>query len=244
MPIKHIDLTTSPGFLIQRCACCDCDHRVNFNRGAAETKQGPFNIPPGSTLELKVDAAAAQVVTFAPADFPNFAAVTAEQLRDKLNAALAGATAALNVEGVSVVIESASTGASSEVEVVGGTAAGPLGLQPNGMNDPCPGRPHLGHELAPGVKNPNLVCLRRCPCGANEMVVRTWDVCDPKFAGSHFYEHRRAVNALAIHFKAQGWLAPECAADINAETSAPADALTNLLTTPIDIPTPQPAVGG
>jgi len=71
---------------------------------------------------------------------------------------------------------------------------------------------------------------------AQEQLVRTWDVCDPKYAGTHHYEHRRAVNALAIHFKAQGWLDPAVAADINAETTDPPDAATGLPATVINVP--------
>ena len=76
------------------------------------------------------------------------------------------------------------------------------------------------------------------------MVVRTWDVCDAKFAGSHFYEHRRAANALANYFKAQGWLEEACAEAINSEASNPTDFTPGLPGTVINVPAPQPEPGG
>lgn len=245
MPIKQIDLTTPPGFLIQTCAACGMERQIAFDHGAADIKPGPFNIPVDSTLDVKVDdEATPQTVTFAAGSFPDFAAVTAEQLRSKLNASLTGATAVLNLGGAGITIESGSTGPDSRVEIVGGSARAALGVPTSGVEDPCPCRPRLGREVVPSLHNVNIVCFRRCPCGANEMVVRTWDVCDVKYAGSHFYEHRRAANALAIHFKTQGWLEPSCAAEINAETTSPPDVAPGFPATVINVPPPQPAPEG
>jgi len=244
MPLKQIDITTAPGFVVQTCAMCGMERRVSLNRGGIDTKPGPFNIPVSTTLELKIDGAAqAQVITFESGAFPDFAAVTAEQLRDKLNADVDGATAVLNVNGAAVSIESDAVGETSRVEVVGGGARTALGL-PTTAVDPSPGRPHLGHELTATLTNPNIICLRRCPCGANEMIVRTWDVCDVKFAGSHFYDHRRAVNALANYFKAQGWIEEACAEAIGSEASNPTDSTPGLPGTVINVPAPQPQPGG
>jgi hypothetical protein len=245
MPIKQIDLTSPPGFLVQTCAVCGMERRIALDRGGVDTKPGPFNIPVGSTLDVKVDGQPTpQTVTFDAGSFPDFASVTAEQLRDKLNASLAGASAVLNLGGVGVTLESVEVGAMSMIEVAGGTARAALGFPTSGMEDPCPCRPRLGREVTPGIRNLNIVCFRRCPCGANEMVVRTWDVCDPKYAGSHFYEHRRAVNALAIHFKGQGWLEASCAAEIYAETASPPDVAPGLPGTVINVPPPRPAPEG
>jgi hypothetical protein len=236
MPLKTIDLTTAPGFLIRTCAACGIESRVAFDRGAAETKPAPLAIPVDSTLEVKVDGQAMpQTVTFAATDFPDFAAVTAVQLRDKFLAALSGATASLSLGG-GVTIESGTTGPNSMIEIVGGSARAALGFPTSVIENPCPCRPRLGRELAPGFHNVNIVCFRRCHCGAHEMLVRTWDVCDPKYVGSHFYEHRRGVNALAVHFKAQGWLEPSCAAEINAEASDPPDRTPGLPGTVINMP--------
>lgn len=228
MPIKTIDLTTAPGFVIKTCACCPCEHKVSLDRAGIDTKEGPLNIPVGATLELKVDGQAPQTVTFAAGDFPDFSAVTPAQLRDKLNASLSGATAALNLDGDDVTIESNTTGPNSRVEVAGGSARDALGLHCDGIASPCSGRPTLGKDLGGGFKSKDLICMRRCPCGAQEQLVRTWDVCDPKYAGSHHYEHRRAVNALGTHFKNQGWVDSSVAADIAAETSNPPDAAPGL----------------
>lgn len=242
MPLKQIDLTTSPGFVLQTCAMCGMERKVSLNRGGIDTKPGPFDLPEGSTLELGIDGQP-QVITFEALAFPDFTEVTAEQLRDKLTADLEGATAVLNVSGTAVSIESDTTGETSRIEVVGGSARAALGI-PISAIDPNPGRPHLGHELTPTLTNPNIICLRRCPCGANEMIVRTWDVCDTKFVGSHFYEHRRAANALANYFKAQGWIEEACAETINNEPSNPTDFTPGLPGAVINVPAPQPQPGG
>lgn len=245
MPIKQIDLTTAPGFVIQTCANCPAEHRIRLDRGGVDTKRAPFNIPEGSTLELKVDGEATpQIVTFAPGDFPAFAAVTVAQLITKLNASLVGATAIPNLSGEGVSIESDSTGPSSRIEITGGSARAALKFPTDGSPDPGAGRPHLGRELTPGMRNLDIVVLRRCPCGGSEFLVRTWDVCDSRYASTHFYEHRRAVNALAIHLKNQGWIDPACAADFTAETSSPTDFTPGLPDTVINVPPPQPAAEG
>jgi hypothetical protein len=241
MPILKIDLTTAPGLVVQQCAKCGGKHTLKLDRGATETGKAPFDIPVGSTLEVAVDGAVPQTVTFASGDFPDFAIVSAAQLRDKLNAALSGATALLDPEDPDLVlIESAVTGAGSKVEVTGGTARAALGFSTT-MADPCPHRPHLGRDLGGGMVNKNVICTRRCGCGSNEVLLRTWDVAPAMYAGTHFYEHRRAVNALAIHFKSQGWFDPGAAAGINAETSSPPDSAAGLPATVINVPAQEPA---
>jgi len=241
MPLKTIDLTVAPGFVIHTCACCPCEHKVKLDRGGADTKRQPFNIVVDSTLDVKVDGQAVpQTVIFAAGSFPDFMAVTAVQLRDKLNAALTGATAVLNRGDEAVTIESDTTGPASMIEVTGGSARAALKFHTDGLADPCPGRPELGKDLGGGLAAKDLICIRRCACGAQEQLLRTWDVCDPKYAGTHHYEHRRAVNALAVHFKSQGWLDPAVAAEINAETSDPPDLMPGLPATVIEVPRPLP----
>jgi hypothetical protein len=245
MPIKTIDLTVAPGFIIHTCACCPCEHKVSLNRGGADTKREPYNIPVDSTLDVKVDGQAMpQAVVFGAGSFPDFGAVTAVQLRDKLNAVLVGATAVLNRGDAAVTIESDSTGPTSSIEIVGGTAREALKFHADGIADPCPGRAVLGRSLGAGLKAKDLICIRRCACGAQEQLLRTWDVCDPKYAGTHHYEHRRAVNALAVYFKAQGWLDPAVAADINAETSDPPDCALGLPGAVLEVPPPRVAAPG
>jgi len=245
MPIKTIDLTAAPGFIIHTCACCPCEHKVSLDRGGADTKRQPFNIPVDSTLEMKVDGQATpQIVLFETGSFPDFGAVTAVQLRDKLNAILVGATAVLNRGDEAVTIESDSTGAGSSIEIVGGTARAALKFHTDGIADPCPCRPVLGRELGGGLNAKDLICVRRCACGAQEQLLRTWDVCDPKYAGTHHYEHRRAVNALAVHFKNQGWIDPAVVADINAETSDPPDCAPGLPGIVLNVRPPRVAAAG
>ena len=56
------------------------------------------------------------------------------------------------------------------------------------------------------------------------------------------------MNALAVHFKSQGWLDPAVAAEINAETSDPPDVAPGLPATVIEVPRPlatsAPGAGG
>lgn len=240
MPIKTIDVTVAPGFIIHTCACCPCEHKVKLDRGGADTKRQPFNIPVDATLEVKVDGQVVpQTVIFAAGSFPNFAAVTAAQLRDKFNASLVGATAVLNRSDAAVTIESDSTGPNSTIEIMGGTARAALKFPTDGIADPCAGRPHLGRDLGGGRRATDLICFRRCVCGAQEQLVRSWDVCDPKYAGTHHYEHRRAVNALAVYFKAQGWIDPAVAAEINAEANDPPDRAADVVGTVLHVPPPR-----
>lgn len=245
MPLKTIDLTIAPGFVIHTCACCPCEHKVKLDRGGADTKPQPFNIAVDSTLDVKVDGQSTpQTIVFTAGAFPDFTSVTAEQLRDKFNAVLVGATAVLNRGDAAVTIESNTTGPNSTIEITGGSARAALKFPTDGLADPCPGRPVLGRVLGGGLNAKDLICIRRCACGAQEQLVRTWDVCDPKYAGTHHYEHRRAVNALAVYFKNQGWLDPAVAEEINAETGDPPDRATGLPGTVLQVPLTRAAAVG
>jgi hypothetical protein len=241
MPILKIDLTTAPGFIVQQCAKCGGKHTIKLDRGATETKKAPFDIPVGSTLLVAVDRGLPQTVTFASGDFPDFASASAVALRDKLNAVLSGAVGLLDPEEPDLVlIESNSTGAGSKVEITGGTARDALGFE-SSTADPSPGRPQLGRDLGGGMVNKNIICVRRCACGGNEVLLRTWDVAPAMYAGTHVFEHRRAVNALAIHFKSQSWIDPAAAVEINAETTSPPDAAPGLPAALITAPPQEPA---
>ena len=217
MPIKTIDLTQPPGFLVQVCAACGVEHTITFDRGAAETKVAPFALADGATLEIAVDGASATRVTFTGKDAKSLAAVAAGELRAKL-AAVAHLTAVVSSAGT-VIVESVTAGPKSRIEITGGTAREPLGFM---EGDPCPGRPVLGYGAAP-FENSDVIPLRGCGCGAYEMVNRTWDVAPVELAGTQFYEQRRAVNFLAEHFKAKGWLHPDLVAAIASEKTPPAD---------------------
>ncbi len=249
MPIKSLDLTVAPGFLIQCCAYCGRERRLSLDRGGADTKEGPFDIPVDSTLEVTVDEKETpETVRFEAGSFPEPSAVTALQLRDKLNASLAWATASLDLAGTGVTLESNTTGAASRLEVTGGTSRAALGFPVEGARDSCAGRPVLGRDLGEGLKHKDIICVRRCPCGAQEQLIRTWDVCDPRLAGTHHYEHRRVVNALAIYMSEQGWLDPAVAADIQAEPRRPPDAAQGLPGAVLSVPAPRapsaPVSGG
>lgn len=83
-------------------------------------------IPNGTTLRLRVDGGAEQVVTFASADFVNAADPTA----DEVAAAIARQTTGLAISIVTdhVALRSLIEGSDSAVEIIGGTAIAQLGF--------------------------------------------------------------------------------------------------------------------
>lgn len=217
MPIKRMTAAR----MHQVCAVCGAGHTITFDRGAQKTKTGPFVLSVGDTLVIKVDGGPPATVTFVAGDFPDVGDVTAGQLAAKLNAALMGITASDDAGGV--LIESASTGSGSRIEIVDGTARAALGFPTDGRLDPCRSRPVLGIRLG-SMKDKNVIALRRCnDCGSNECLVRTYDAAPPELDGSFFKEHRKSVNALAEHFKGRGWSHPDVAADHAVERTLPLD---------------------
>jgi hypothetical protein len=223
MPIKSITLTPEPGCLIHSCAGCGAVHRISFNRGAQKTKTGPFTLRAGDTLVLRVDAMESRTASFAAKDFPDLANISAAQLASSLNTQLPGVQALDDAGGV--LIESASTGDGSRIEVVDGTARAALGFPTDGRVDPCHSRPVLGISVdTGGLVDKNIMALRRCnDCGANECLVRTFDELPPHLDGTHFKAHRKAVNALTEHCKSCGWSHADVAQEHAAETVQPLD---------------------
>jgi hypothetical protein len=223
MPIKSISRLSDPDHLIQVCAGCGAEHRISLNRGAQKAKTGPVALQVGDTLVVRIDARPPETVTFAEGDFPDFSRITAAELAAKLHGALVGVIASDDAGGL--LIESATTGPDSRLQIVGGSARAALGFATDGNADPCPGRPVLGISFGPGqMHDPSVLALRRCnDCGANECLVRTFDAAPPGLEGTHFHEHRKVVNALAEHCKSRGWSHPDVAAHHAAETVRPVD---------------------
>ena len=223
MPIKRIATNPAPGHMVQVCAVCGAEHTISFDRGAQKSKTGPIALKAGDTLVVRVDAAPPATVTFAAGDFPSFGSVTAGQLAAKLQAALPGVRATDDAGGL--LIESMTTGESSHIEIVGGTARAALGFPTDGRMDPCLSRPVLGISFGVGqAQDKNVMALRRCnDCGANECLVRTLDAAPSELAGTFFHEHRRAVNTLAEHCKGRGWSHPHLIEQHAAEVTPPID---------------------
>ena len=236
MPIRSMTVTPAPGAMVQVCAVCGAEHTIAFDRGAQKAKTGAVALQPGDTLVIRVDDATPITVTFSAGDFPDFAHVTAAELADKLNAASLPLRARDDHGGL--LIESATTGSASRIEVVGGTARHALGFPVDGPTDPCVTRPHLGVSVgADQLRDPNVIALRRCnDCGANECLMRTFDVAPTSLSGTHFDRHRKAVNALAEHCKASGWSHPHVADEHAAETSRPHDLDTDFPHRPCVLP--------
>jgi hypothetical protein len=223
MPIKSITTTPAPGRMVQVCAACGAEHTISLNRGAQKARTGPVALQVGDTLVVRVDAAPPATITFAAGDLPNFARVSAAQLAATLNAAIPGVQATDDAGGL--LVESATTGPESRIQIIGGTARAVLGFATDEQLDPCHGRPVIGLSLGAGeLQDHNVMALRRCnDCGANECLLRTFEATGAELDGTHFKEHRKVVNALAEHCKARGWSHPDVAHLHAAETARPAD---------------------
>jgi len=240
MPIHTLTATPAPGRLIQVCAGCGATHTICLDRGGQKSKTGPFALEVGHTLVLAVDASAPVTLTIAASDFRELAHVTAAELAAKVNVTVPGVVATDDAGGL--LLESATTGEASRLEVVGGTARTALGFATDGRADPCSSRPVLGQGFgAHRAPDPHVIALRRCnDCGANECLIRTLDCAAPELAGTHFAEHRKVVNALAEHCKASGWSHPELAELHAAETVRPVDLHTALSQGPVVLPPSPP----
>jgi hypothetical protein len=223
MPVKHIHTSPAPGYFVQICAACSAEHTISFDRAGQKAKTGPVVLEVGDTLVIRVDLREPVSITFAAGDFPNLARVTAAELAARLNRAVPGIVARDDAGGL--LIESATLGEASRLEIVGGTARGRLGFTTDERADPCVSRPVLGVSALDGkLHDKNIIAVRRCnDCGANECLVRTFDVAPDEAAGTFLGQHRKSVNALAEHCKACGWSDPHVAAFHAAETARPHD---------------------
>jgi hypothetical protein len=223
MPIKSISALPAPGYLIQVCARCGSQHRISLNRGAQKSRTGPVKLQPGDTLELRIDDGPPTKVTFAPGDFANLDQVTAAELAAKVQREIPGVIASDDAGGL--LLESATTGPGSRIEITGGSARAALGFRTDDSVDPCHGAPVLGVSFGPDqMQDPNIIALRRCnDCGANECVARTFEAMPAELSGSYVAEHRRIVNTLAEHCKSCGWSHPDMAAHHAAEARKPVD---------------------
>jgi hypothetical protein len=233
MPIQSMTTTPLGGHMIHLCSACGAAHTISFDRGGQKSKTGPIALEVDDTLMIRVDASPPATVSFVAGDFPDFARVTAAQLAAKLRATLPGIDARDDAGGL--LIESSTTGEGSRLQILGGTACTALGF-PTGI-DPCLSRPVLGISFGDGQQDKNVIALRRCnDCGANECLVRTFDAAPPEFAGTHFHEHRKAVNALAQHYKTSGWSHPHVVEHHAAETVRPVDVATEFPSQALRLP--------
>ena len=177
----------------------------------------------GDTLEIRVDAKPPATVAFVAGDVANLAQATAAELAAKVQHEVPGVIASDDSGGL--LIESATTGLESRIEITGGSARAALGFPTSGLVDPCHGPLLLGVSFGPDqVQDPNILALRRCnDCGSNECLARTFDETPAELSGSYVAEHRRIVNTLAEHCKACGWSHPDVSAHHAAETQKPVD---------------------
>ena len=223
MPIKSISALPAPGYVIQVCGRCRAQHRISLNRGAQKARTGPVQLHAGDTLEIRVDAKPSTTVTFAAGDFANLAQATATELAAKVQRDVPGVIASDDAGGL--LIESATIGPESRIEITGGSARAALGFPTSGLVDPCHGPLVLGVSFgAEQMQDPNILALRRCnDCGSNECLARTFEAISAELSGSYVAEHRRIVNTLAEHCKTCGWSHPDVTAQHAAETKQPVD---------------------
>jgi hypothetical protein len=223
MPIKSMTTTPPPGHLVHSCAACGAEHRISLDRAGRKSRTGPFVLEVGSTLVVRVDDAPPTTVTFDVGDAVDFARVTAGELVTKLNATVAGVQVMDDAGGV--LLESASIGEGSRLDILAGTACAALGFIPSEGGDSHTRRPVLGVSLGPaGARDPSVIALRRCSdCGATEYLVRSFEASPQAVEGTYFAAHRKAVNSLAQHCLARGWSHPDVAEHHAAETKVPHD---------------------
>lgn len=222
MPIRHIHTGGDRPHIVQTCHNCGSEHTISLDRGAQKTKRGPFALAVGDTLVVRIDGGAPVTATLDAGDVRDPAHTSAAELATLLRARLRGVVVGEDDGGV--LIESATTGPASQVQIVDGTARAALGFSHGGVEDPCTGRPVLGVHLTPELQHPNVIALRRCnDCGANECLVRNFDQAGDEHEDTHFQQHRRAVNALAEHAKARGWIHPAHVEHHAAHAAVPPD---------------------
>jgi len=115
--------------------------RIRFNEAMEEDPAGEnatvisanseaYVFSGGETLDVRIDGASAQVVTFLATNFLDLANVSAEEVASAINAGLIGAQAAVYDDGGSqyVAIASLTEGDASSIQVTGGTANVILGF--------------------------------------------------------------------------------------------------------------------
>jgi len=192
---------TNKDYIIVRCIDCGSFHKHSFGLAGVKFGRSPFNIPVGSTLVLSIDGGQDITVTFATGDFPNFASVTSKQLIDKLSASVPGTTHV--IDDNDVLMESKTNNLSSSIFIKSGTAISALGTYINNFKPLF-----IGFPSPPGL-NFDMIRLRNCNCGHISYLNRTFDVMPDYLHGTFGHLHRCAVNALAEHLKANGWLHPD-----------------------------------
>jgi hypothetical protein len=216
MPIERL----MPALLVQVCGECGANHSISLRRGAQKTKAGPFVLEEGTTLDLSIDDGGPIRVTFRRSDVRQLDRVTPDELAAMLTAADPALEAREDFGGC--LIESRSEGPGSRLRIVGGSACEALGLSITPDEDHEGRPPRLGHA-AGGSREPNVIVLRRCPCGSHEVVLRTFDRAPPQVAGSFFDRHRRAANTLAEQLKRSGQSHPALAEHHANESGVPWD---------------------
>lgn len=225
--------------ITQTCLNCGAGHLIPLKQGHSKSMKAPFALVDGDTLELKVDEEATpQVITFVLADFADIGAALASEVAGKLNAVLAGAAADVDDDAVRLVSDSVVMGTTS-IEVTGGTARAKLGF--NGQKQ---GPIKLGVTKGTGANKQTAVDtidLPPCPsCGAMESLVRTWDTTPPGLENSFPAMHRRAVNALAQHLRAQGFSDPDAKPTHDNEPGPPPEVEANFPPQQMNLPVQPP----
>ena len=225
--------------ITQTCLNCGAGHRMPLRKGHSKSRRGPYVLVDGDTLELKLDGEAThQVVAFANSDFADIGNALAPEVAAKINAVLSRGLADIDDDAVRIMSNSVVMGTTS-VEVTGGSAKSKLGFIGTKI-----GPLMLGVTKGTGATKQTAVDtidLPHCPqCGARESLVRTWDTVPPGFEYSFHAKHRRAVNALAQHLRAQGFSDPDAKTKHDNEPGPPPEVEANFPPGPMKLTAPPP----
>lgn len=196
MPILNIDLSSGDGRIATSCANCGAIREIPLNRASVETAPGDLSLDAAIDVDVVVDGGAPQRLEL-PAG-----TTTKSALRTKAAADINGVQ--VRESATSVVIESATTGPNSSIELV--PRGGPQ-RRFSSSESKVVRRPELGAAEGDLV-NDDAIPLPPCACGAQEFLIRSWDQAPARVQGTRFDKHRRAVNALAQHFIDQDWVHP------------------------------------
>lgn len=226
MPIIKADTT----MIEQLCAGCGAVHTIPLMQASIKARKGPYALSPGDTLELELDGEKT-ILTFAQSPSAASGLIPAAEIAETARGQLTRATIEIDGDALRITSLTRGMGASS-VRVTGGTAMEKLGLDDRLHGPLC-----LGVTKGAGPFKQTAVDtieLPHCPeCRAKECLVRTWDVCPPGFEDMAFAQHRRVVNALAEHLKAEGFSDPDARKQHAAERVSPPDIARDFGTKPV-----------
>jgi hypothetical protein len=190
----------------QQCAKCKAFNAHSLSYGSVKLR-GHGALQDGYTLIVSVDRGPAVTVVFSSSDFINISAYTQQELINKLNASLPGTTSV--ADGYGVLLQSNTEGVTSCITIAGGTSAQTFRVQGSEAYPKDYTPVMLGLHIPNGPSDPHIIVLRGCGCNTYETLVVNFDTA--KDDGSIGYNHRKAVNTLAMYLIENGLVTPHWA---------------------------------